>query len=212
MINKKKILGLAAGAGLALAMSSASASAITLNLVSGQSAGLYSSIDYGPVVVTAGSFCCGGTYQVEVDTTPLPGLGVNDGRNGDPDEIDGIFDEFLEFNFDYGVKITHIRLIDGDHDTNFASNNDWDAWAGATQLINEQDIEDVDSNGWIDLSALDFTGTNFRFGADGSNDRFYIQKIKYDVLSKEVPEPAALGLIGLGLLGMGVAIRRRKAA
>ena len=221
MLKAKRFLALAAGAGLALALNNGSADAMPImqHLTDGQAGGNYDVIDYGDFSVEASSRCCdnsGANYKVYVDKNPgQPGLGVDDLTNGDLDDLDGLRDESLNFYFDYAVKLIGIRLIDGDHDTDFGSRNDYDAWAGGIQLVNEQNIEDVDSNGWIDLSALNFIGTHFEFGADGDsegNDSFYIQKIKYVKLKKDVAEPAALGLIGLGLLGMGAALRRRKTA
>ena len=54
-------------------------------------------------------------------------------------------------------------------------------------------------------------GSSFSFGAPGVLDGWFLTEVVWEVgLQAQVPEPAALGLIGLGLAGLGLA-RRRKA-
>ena len=89
----------------------------------------------------------------------------------------------------------------------------WGAYNGNVALASNQ-ITDTNPSGLLDTYTFLFTATStsttLRFTDVASNNTFSKDGL-IDNVSVQLPEPASLTLLGLGLLGLGIS-RRRKAA
>ncbi|AKV94706.1 hypothetical protein ACP86_00125 [Marinobacter sp. CP1] len=162
------------------------------------------------------------------DTDPANGgLGVDSGlADGDTDNFEGSLnnnantDEILFFDFKGMVTLMEVWLNAGDeasgtsHQDKFSSDAT-DVFDIFYSMNGEDYFSIYGANTKpTDGELLALTGDNlvnasyFAVAHVGPTDSVggYIEKIKY----ASVPEPATLGLMGLGLLGLGV-LRRKKA-
>ena len=119
------------------------------------------------------------------------GLGVYTG-GFDSTQIDGWGrDEAIVFRFDSVVTLT-------------------DASFGSMRFFDDFNLAVYDKNGWTevleDKRSLtdDYSGSRFRFWADSILDDFYVGDLTFRA---EVPEPATLLLMGLGIAAVGISRR-----
>jgi len=151
------------------------------------------------------------------DANGNAGLGVCQTLNGNqctPNSDDNVtYGETLRLVFDQVVTFDAITFTNGNHGTSFAADADIVITSGG--YINTLDLTST-----FDVSPLS-SGTVFEFynpntggGSNVSNDyQFYLNNITFSTGSKsisEVPAPAAVWLMGSGLLGMIGFARRRK--
>lgn len=217
---KKPLLGLAAGIGLALAQGSASAAVIVLDF---EGVG-----DFNPV----GNYYNGGAgtnYGIEFSNDTLALEDADAGGSGnfanEPSANTIMF--FLNSNnailnmaagFDTGFSFFYSS-------STAASVTVWDGLNGTGNLLGTLNLTAQGFNNCVGDPTGDFcnwTAVGVAFGGTARSINFggTANQTGFDDITfgsarpggdTDVPEPGTLGLLGLGLLGMGAA-RRRKAS
>lgn len=106
--------------------------------------------------------------------------------------------ESLILEFEFAVALSDLVFRNHDHSEDAALNDKLDIGVdGATPV----------EMTFGAASGMTFIGTSFYFGYDGEDaNQFYISS----ATANGVPAPAALGLLGFGLMGLGGLAKRRR--
>lgn len=130
----------------------------------------------------------------------FPGSGANRCLDSSDDNV--TTNEFLRFGFSKNVVIDRI-WFNTNHDPDFSLDTDEIKIGGVDYTFNNLDRDAARQNDF-------FTTTPFSVNANTSfligfvNEQFYISAMSV----RAVPEPATFALLGLGLLGLGIAKKR----
>ena len=131
-------------------------------------------------------------------TSSFAGYGVDNaapagGTSDSSTDIDGSgADDYIVLEFNRRV------ILMGATFGNFGSSDD-----GALFNLTEGTNITFDTSS---ITGLDEHGTLFRFQATGTNDAYRLRSIEF----VQNPEPGTMGLIGLGLVGLVIADRKRR--
>ena len=139
------------------------------------------------------------------------GLGVSGGSSNT--QVDGTYrNEMLVFDFSEQVSLDSISFMlfdDNDQATilNYDAKNFWDIYVAD---IDKNDTSTVGGVSTFSFSE-DFLTSLLGVLAIDYNDNFTVLSMTVNTATAAVPEPSIIGLLGIGLIGLGLA-RRRSAA
>lgn len=174
--------------------------------------------DDGIQVTATGRSLSGTPYWAYLDGGNA-GLGVcqsNTNSCGSDDSV--TYNEVVQLAFDQLVEVTSITFRDGGHGTTFSGLAGFaiDGFGGVNSV---DDFSGFDPNSPLALLFQPLTslqiiaGGTFQSNDSVSNDlELYISSITVRAVGDipDVPEPATLGLFGLGLLALRIRVRRKR--
>jgi len=147
-------------------------------------------------------------------------LGGSGGDQCDPSNDDNVTrNEIVQLSFDKLVSVTSITFRDGDHGTTFEGLAGFAT--GKTGAVLIGDFAGFDPNNGNAITSFGalmslqiIAGSTYQPDVEGVTRQLYISSITVEA-EKDipgVPEPATVGLFGLGLIALGIRARRKPAA
>lgn len=138
------------------------------------------------------------------------GLGVSGGRYDT--QVDGRYgDELLAFNFSEEVSLKSISFMSFDRNDqaqvyDLDADSFWDFYV--TNIYKGETVKDGKGIRTFNFTQ-DIVSSYFGIEANDMNDNFTVYSMSVETL--DVPESSSIALLGLGLLGLGLARRRAQA-